>query len=176
MIPSQRCAHVLLWVFAVCTMKTVICQDTVDATVGETVLLTCSVSEVSPTLKDASIYWTDKDDNTVLDIIKNKPDLSTQSEKFRERVTSFSDGYMTGNFSIEMKKVQLSDSSPYDCKIPQVGFRQRVILTVSAKRVGAGQEAPQGPEPGPGPSGGAVVTLNSIHMTVLSLTALSCFI
>ncbi|XP_030265135.1 CD276 antigen homolog [Sparus aurata] len=174
MSPSQRCAHVLLLMFSVCRMSPVSCQNKVNASVGETVLLTCSVSEVGLALKDASVYWTDKDDNTVLDIIKNEPDLSSQSDRYKDRVSSFPDRYQAGNFSIQMKKVQLSDSSPYDCKVPQLGFRNRVTLNVSAKRNGPGPEP--GPEPGPGPSGGAVVTLNSIHMTVLSVTVLSCFI
>ncbi|XP_036946375.1 uncharacterized protein LOC119014990 isoform X3 [Acanthopagrus latus] len=171
-----RCAHVLLWVLAVCRMNPVSCQNKVNASVGETVLLTCSVSEVGPALKDASVYWTDKDDNTVLDIIRNKPDLSSQSDRYKDRVISFPDRYQAGNFSIQMKKVQLADSSPYDCKVPKLSFRNRVTLTVSAKRVEAGREQEAGPGPGPGPSGGAVVTLTSIHMTVLAVTVLSCFI
>lgn len=114
-----------------CRVLSVSCQNKVNASVGETVLLTCSVSEVGPALKDASVYWTDKDDNTVLDIIKNEPDLSSQSDRYKDRVSSFPDRYRAGNFSIQMKKVQLSDSSPYDCKVPQLGFRNRVTLNVS---------------------------------------------
>lgn len=49
-------------------------------------------------------------------------------------------------------------------------------VCVAAKRVEAGREQEAGPGPGPGPSGGAVVTLTSIHMTVLAVTVLSCFI
>lgn len=108
-----------------------ICQVTIQGFIGDSVLLPCIYNQGESLRKNVSVYWRDKDDNIVLDISKNGPDPSTQNHKFRDRVISFPHVYMKGNFSILMKDVQPSDSSPYDCHIPSEDFQQRLLLNVS---------------------------------------------
>lgn len=148
---------ILLFMLLVFKVNTAICQVNVQAFIGDTVLLPCIHSQGQPVRKN--VFWRDKDDNIVLDIIKDRPNPSTQNEKFRERVVSFPDEYVKGNFSIQLKDVQQSDSSPYECHIPSEDFQERLVLTVSGKRV----------EATPGPSGGAAGTANPLHMILLCL-------
>ncbi|XP_070814164.1 ICOS ligand-like [Chaetodon trifascialis] len=147
----------LLFMLLVFKVNTAICQVNVQAFIGDTVLLPCIYSQGQPVQKN--VFWRDKDDSVVLDIIKDRPDLSTQNEKFRQRVVSFPDEFVKGNFSIQLKDVQQADSSPYECHIPSEDFQERLVLTVSGKRV----------EATPGPSGGAAGTPNPLHILLLCL-------
>ncbi|XP_070786591.1 V-set domain-containing T-cell activation inhibitor 1-like [Enoplosus armatus] len=155
-----RFGEFLLWMLLVCRVS---CQVKVQGFVGDTVLLPCFYNEDDPLPKTVSVFWRDKDDSNVLDIIQNVPDLSTQNQKFRGRVLSFLDQYKEGNFSIVLNNVQRSDSSPYECHIPEVDFEQHVSLTVSGRRVEVAAATP------PGPSGGAAVTPHPLLLILLSV-------
>ncbi|XP_049922283.1 uncharacterized protein LOC126403578 [Epinephelus moara] len=119
----------LLWAVLVYRSDTVSCRLKVEGCVGGDVLLPCVYSDSLP--HAFSVYWSDNDNNIVLDIHSSVPDLSNQHVKFRGRVLSDPQLCRKGNFSIVMKNVLQSDSCPYDCYIPSVNFHQRVALSVS---------------------------------------------
>lgn len=150
---------ILLWIFLVYKENTVICQVLVQGFIGDSVLLPCIYNKGETLQKEVSVFWRDKDDSIVLDISKNRPDPSTQNQKFRNRVTSFPHLFTKGNFSVLLEDVQQSDGSLFDCHIPSEDFQQRLVLNVSGKRV----------EAAPGLTGGAAATLNSLHAILLSL-------
>lgn len=107
------------------------CQVEVEGFIGDSVLLPCIYSGDDPLPALVTVFWRDKDDSRVLDIIKNQPDLSTQNKNFKGRVFSFPELYEKRNFSIVMQDVRMSDSGPYECHILKVDFLQKLTLTVS---------------------------------------------
>ncbi|XP_068586950.1 CD276 antigen homolog isoform X2 [Cebidichthys violaceus] len=117
------------------TLNTVSCVEEVEASTGGDVLLKCVYDKVELLPASFSVFWRDKDDNNVLDIRGNKEDRKAQDERFEDRVFSEEKLYEKGNFSIQMKNVQRSDSGLYECNIPGK-FKESVRLTVTDKRVG----------------------------------------
>lgn len=110
---------------------TVSCQiQDVEGLIGDNVLLPCVHESGSDKM---SVSWTDKDDNPVFDTNENKPELSSQSKIFKDRVESFPEQYKTGNFSIILKNISQSDSGVYNCSILDVNRQYRVSLTVSGQ-------------------------------------------
>lgn len=67
-----------------------------------------------------TVFWRDKDDMVVLDIINRSPDK--MDPKFRGRVVSFKDEYKHENLSILTTRLRLQDAGLYECDIPEVDF------------------------------------------------------
>lgn len=158
----------LLWLLLLYRVNTVTCQGKIEGFIGDTVLLPCIYREVHLLPDPVTVFWRDQNDLSVLDIMKNVPDNSTQNQKFKGRVSSFPEFYKKGNFSIIMKNVQQSDSGPYECHIPKVDFQLHISLSVSDKRVEAAT-------PPPGPSDGAAVTPNMVLLLLPLSLLLSSF-
>ncbi|RVE75480.1 hypothetical protein OJAV_G00016760 [Oryzias javanicus] len=110
-------------------LSSVSCQVPVDGSVGGSVLLPCTTTD----LQFLRVFWRDKDDNVVLNIQNGSPDYSSQNTRYRERVTSNQEEIRKGNFSILMKNLQVDDSDTYVCTIIPGGDERRVQLTVSEK-------------------------------------------
>ncbi|XP_051282964.1 programmed cell death 1 ligand 1 isoform X2 [Dicentrarchus labrax] len=146
----------VLWML-LCRLNAGTCQEKVQGFIGDAVLLPCVYTEDDRLL---SVFWRDKNDNNILDIINNVPNNSTQHQRFRGRVLSDPSLYQKGNFSVTLKNVQQDDAGPYECVIPLENFQLRVTLSVSGKRVEATP---------PGPAGGAAVTPTSLHLVLLSV-------
>lgn len=106
------------------------CQTQVTAFLEDDVQLPCIYRDQIPLSQSVSVFWRDKDDRIVLDIINSRPDPTTQDQVFRGRVQSFSEQYNRNNFSIHLKNVQQSDSGFYECHIPKVDFQTKVQLKV----------------------------------------------
>lgn len=156
-------------IILVCSLNTVSCQIEVKVYIGDVALLPCIYNDAVP--DKVTISWRDKDNNNVLDIKENIPKLESQSEKFKGRVTSFSNQYKKGNFSISLKEVQQGDAGVYECNIRVLeGSQQKVKLTVTG-------ECPKKPPTPPARTGGAAaVTPASLRLLLLSagLSVLLC--
>ncbi|KAK2857054.1 hypothetical protein Q5P01_005789 [Channa striata] len=139
------------------------CEVEVQAYLGEDVLLPCVYSRISPVPETGSIFWRDKDNNAMLNVIRKETTESFECRNFRGRVKGFPDQYRKGNFSIILKNVSLLDRGAYECHVPAVDFMCRVQLAVSGER-----PASTSPAPGSSVHGGAV-TLHSLHLTLLSV-------
>ncbi|KAK2857236.1 hypothetical protein Q5P01_005971 [Channa striata] len=141
------------------TVSAVSCQADVTGFIGDDVLLPCTCTQVN-----SAVFWRDKNDSHILNIIQNKPDTLSQDQKFKGRVESFPDQYVNGNFSILLKKVQQTDSGPYYCLVPEVDCEQRVQLIVSGERAAAATT------PAPGSSAHSpAVSLNFLRLLLLAL-------
>uniref|UniRef100_A0A3P9HRR8 Immunoglobulin V-set domain-containing protein n=1 Tax=Oryzias latipes TaxID=8090 RepID=A0A3P9HRR8_ORYLA len=75
------------------------------------VLLPCIFTGPPP--KQISVAWRDKDNNVVLNIKNGSPVSSDQNQRYQNRVVSFQEEFINGNFSIQMKNLQISDSDTY---------------------------------------------------------------
>ena len=106
------------------------CQDSVKGLVGENVTLPCIYTG---SLMDATVYWRDKDDNTVLDIVNSSEDDKRQKPKYKGRVLSFPEQYEKGNFSIIMMNLEKNDAGTYECFIHKVQYRTYVSLIILGK-------------------------------------------
>ncbi|XP_040887953.1 coxsackievirus and adenovirus receptor homolog [Toxotes jaculatrix] len=158
MAPFRR----FLWIFLFCAVNTVSCQVNVQGFIRGSVLLPCIYRGPDPLPGNPNVSWMDKDDNIVLTVMSGVQNTASQNQNFRGRVNSFPDLYTSGNFSIVLQNVQLSDSGTYECHIPKVDFKQRVQLTVTEKRVDVTAT--------PGPSAGnAAVTPDSLLLLLLLL-------
>lgn len=106
------------------------CQAQVTAFLEDEVLLPCVYRDQVPLPESVSIFWRDKDDKIVLDIINSSPYLKTQDQVFKNRVQSFPEQYNRRNFSIILTNVRQSDGGIYECHIPKVDFQTKVQLKV----------------------------------------------
>ncbi|CAK6979693.1 programmed cell death 1 ligand 1-like isoform X1 [Scomber scombrus] len=152
---------VILWIFLVYSLNSGSCQTKVQAYIKDDVLLPCIYNSTPPA--SFSIYWRDKSNNKVLDIINNV-EQQTQDENFKDRVRSFPDQYMKGNFSIILRDVKQDDAGGYECNI-RIGYgsKHRVRLNVTGERPKAATTPSK-------PAGGAAaVTPTSIQLLLLSL-------
>lgn len=112
------------------------CQDIVQAVIGQDVLLPCTTNQPDK-LENSSVFWRNPTGVTVYDIVRNIPELSNQDQRFMDRVSSFPQQYIWGNFSIVLKTVQVADSGRYICdvnlnpSVPEVTFKGRVDLKIT---------------------------------------------
>ncbi|KAF5896077.1 antigen like protein, partial [Clarias magur] len=86
---------------------------TVEAAVGDSVILPCSSS-----LHDKDVFWQYKDAKPVYDIIDGKENFDDQDGEYRYRVKGFPSEFTKGNYSIRLSDVKLDDTGTYSCKIP----------------------------------------------------------
>ncbi|XP_053170770.1 programmed cell death 1 ligand 1-like [Scomber japonicus] len=160
---------VILWMILVLVPQVSVSSETVvQAYIKDNVLLPCSYDGTLSDSDSVTVSWRDKDDKNVLDIKKNSPDVEEQHENFKNRVKSFSDQYMKGNFSIILQDVKQEDAGVYECNI-RIGKRPkpRVRLNVTGDRPKAAT-TPPGP-----PGGAAAVTQTSIQLLLCLCCSLS---
>uniref|UniRef100_A0A3B4TEJ4 Programmed cell death 1 ligand 1-like n=1 Tax=Seriola dumerili TaxID=41447 RepID=A0A3B4TEJ4_SERDU len=128
----SRCRR-FMWFIVLLCVNTVSCQVVVKGFIGDSVLLPCIYTEKYLQPEKVNVYWRDRDDNILLDIISGVHNMKTQNEKFRGRVISPPDLNRKGNFSIALQNVQEEDTGLYECHIPEAGVEQRVQLTVTVR-------------------------------------------
>uniref|UniRef100_A0A3P9HRX0 Ig-like domain-containing protein n=1 Tax=Oryzias latipes TaxID=8090 RepID=A0A3P9HRX0_ORYLA len=102
----------------------------IDAQVEKNVLLPCIFTGPPP--KQINVFWRDRDAKAVLNIKNGSPVSSDQNQRYQDRVFSFQEEFINGNFSIQMKNLQISDSDTYVCNIVP-GHKRRVQLRVSGE-------------------------------------------
>ncbi|KAF4093405.1 hypothetical protein AMELA_G00001690 [Ameiurus melas] len=93
--------------------------------VGESVILPCTLEQ---NLQE--VYWKDKDNGVVCDILDGKADFNEQDPAYKDRVTIFPSETKNGNFSIMLRNVKESDAGPYTCSAPN---RKIVKLELTVK-------------------------------------------
>uniref|UniRef100_A0A3B4YZZ1 Ig-like domain-containing protein n=1 Tax=Stegastes partitus TaxID=144197 RepID=A0A3B4YZZ1_9TELE len=104
----------------------------VSGVVGGSAVLPCVYSE-DDLPSSVSVYWRDKDDRGVMDVVRNSENTKSQHQRFRGRVTSFPELYSKGNFSVRMTDLKLEDEGPYECEVVRVNFKRKVTLKVSGE-------------------------------------------
>ncbi|XP_023805127.1 T-cell surface glycoprotein CD4 isoform X2 [Oryzias latipes] len=146
-------------------LSSVTCQDSLvlDGSVGGSVLLPCIFSEPLP--NQINVFWRDKDDNAVFNIENGSPVFSDQNQRYQNRVFSFQEEFKNGNFSIQMKNLQISDSDTYVCNIVP-GHKRRVQLRVSEVRPTL---APKTAGSSAGAAGPSI-----LHVVLLAAVLLGC--
>lgn len=105
-------------------------EGTFVAYKDDRVLLPC-VSRAHKKYESINVFWRDKDDRIVLDIINGKAEKIDPA--FNDRLVSFPDEYKHGNFSIVITKLRLQDTGPYECTISQVSFETQMFLKVTER-------------------------------------------
>ncbi|KAF3688293.1 CD276 antigen -like protein Precursor [Channa argus] len=153
----------VIYILVVFTLTAVSCQhQVISSFTGGNVLLPCVYERRDSSSNKVNVFWRDKYDDHVLDIIQNEADRQFQHQNFIDRVEGFPDQYKKGNFSIILKDLRQSDSGVYECFVEDV--KQSVQLTVSGERAAAATS------PAPGSSAHiTAVTLNSLHLLLLSV-------
>ncbi|KAL1251124.1 hypothetical protein QQF64_018920, partial [Cirrhinus molitorella] len=113
-------------VFAVLINK-VCLQVTIEAVVGGSVVLPCSSSKP----QEIDVSWRHNDSNIVCDIIPNSTSPVTQDPENKNRVETFPQEYLKGNFSIKLNNLQHTDAGQYICYIKNSDEYQTVKLIIN---------------------------------------------
>lgn len=96
--------------------------------VGESVTLPCIYKQQS-----TDVYWRHNVSRKVLSIISGKPSPESQDEIFRNRTKSFPSKYPEGNYSIELKDLELSHAGIYTCFLEKSDEKRKIQLFVREK-------------------------------------------
>ncbi|XP_050957634.1 CXADR-like membrane protein isoform X2 [Labeo rohita] len=116
-------------VFAV-LIKNVSLQVTVQAVIGGSVVLPCSSAELLK-LQDIDVSWRHNDSKIVCDIIPCSTSPVTQDPENKNRVETFSQEYLKGNFSIKLNNLIHTDAGQYICYIKNSNELQTVKLIIN---------------------------------------------
>ncbi|XP_042610539.1 uncharacterized protein LOC109079715 [Cyprinus carpio] len=124
------CSWFFICVFAVLTDK-VSLQDTVEAFIGGSVILPCSLSAQDLTPQDINVHWRQNGSKIVYDIVKGEDSVAFQDSEFKNRAESFPDEYLSGNFSIKLNNLQHTDGGTYNCYITHSSELKTIQLTIN---------------------------------------------
>ncbi|KAF4097840.1 hypothetical protein G5714_021848 [Onychostoma macrolepis] len=116
-------------VFAVLVNK-VSLQVTVEAVFGGSVVLPCSSTQHDHELQDIEVYWVYSDSTSVFDIIKGKDSVKGQDSWYKNRVETFPEEYLRGNFSLKLINLQHTDAGQYTCFISHSSEHETVELII----------------------------------------------
>ncbi|KAG7232508.1 hypothetical protein INR49_008802, partial [Caranx melampygus] len=131
------------WIMSLLCVDTAISQAVmVKGYVGDGVLMSCVSSAGDFRPDQVNVYWRDKNDNVVLDIVKGVHDPRTQHQRFRGRVLSPQDQNRKGNFSVVLQNLREDDAGEYECNIPSEDVQKKFSLTVTSNPVPASRATP----------------------------------
>ncbi|GAA6085067.1 butyrophilin-like protein 10 isoform X1 [Tachysurus ichikawai] len=108
------------------------CVHLVNGTLGRSVILPCTTSEVK-----TNVYWRFNASTTVCDIIDGKADFEEQHVKYKGRVETFQTEFPKGNFSIKLNNLMMFDAGIYTCNFPST----LIPVTVHLKVIENGSES-----------------------------------
>ncbi|XP_042567343.1 ICOS ligand-like isoform X3 [Cyprinus carpio] len=117
-------------VFAVLINK-VCLQVTVEGFIGGSVVLPCSSDKHDHKLQDIDVFWRHNGSKIVFDIIPHSNAPVTQDPEYKNRVESFPQEYLRGNFSIKLNNLQHTDAGQYICYISHSSEYQTVKLIIN---------------------------------------------
>ncbi|XP_073721056.1 uncharacterized protein [Misgurnus anguillicaudatus] len=95
-------------------------SHSVSASVGDDVILNCSVnSHIKPEeIEEVSWEKKDKDEDILVFLYQNnKTQSGSSDERYRDRVELFTDEIHRGNFSLRLKRVTTEDKGVYICQV-----------------------------------------------------------
>ncbi|XP_059424785.1 uncharacterized protein LOC132159269 [Carassius carassius] len=99
----------------------------VTGDLGGSVLLACSSAEPD---QDTEVHWRQNGNKNVFDIIKGTESVEQQDPRYKNRVESFPEEYVRGNFSIKLNKLQVIDAGRYTCFISHSSEHKTVELII----------------------------------------------
>uniref|UniRef100_A0A8C2GQ63 Immunoglobulin domain-containing protein n=1 Tax=Cyprinus carpio TaxID=7962 RepID=A0A8C2GQ63_CYPCA len=102
-------------------------QETVEGFIGGSAVLNCS------SIQDITqVRWRNKYDKIVYEIINGQVSVEEQDQQYKNRVESFPEEYLRGDFSIKLYNLQHTDAGLYGCysfmKKESVVFRSVELL------------------------------------------------
>ncbi|KAL1251134.1 hypothetical protein QQF64_018930 [Cirrhinus molitorella] len=107
-LPSKPCrttAHLTNKAYA----ADVSLQITVEAVIGDSVVLQCSSTQNDFTLQDINVHWRQN----------GKDSVAEQDPRYKNRAETFPDEYVRGNFSIKLTDLTHPGAGKYICYITQ---------------------------------------------------------
>ncbi|XP_052446890.1 V-set domain-containing T-cell activation inhibitor 1 isoform X4 [Carassius gibelio] len=94
-------------------------QETVEGFIGGSAVLPCSSEEPLNTVQDIGLVrWTHRGNNVYI-IINGQVSVEEQDPEYKNRVESFPEEYLRGNFSIKLNNLQYTDAGLYKCFISE---------------------------------------------------------
>uniref|UniRef100_A0A8C1R2M5 Ig-like domain-containing protein n=1 Tax=Cyprinus carpio TaxID=7962 RepID=A0A8C1R2M5_CYPCA len=99
------------------TASEVSLQETVEGFIGGSAVLPCSPEEPPITIQDIHVRWKIKYMQNVYEIINGQVSVEEQDQQYKNRVESFPEEYLRGNFSIKLYNLQHTDAGEYTCYI-----------------------------------------------------------
>ncbi|KAI2645526.1 V-set domain-containing T-cell activation inhibitor 1 [Labeo rohita] len=99
--------------------------STVNSYVGGSVTLPCRYENK---LQSTDVYWRYNASRKVLSIINGKPSPEEQDKIFSNRTKSFPSEYSEGNYSVELKDLQLTHAGNYTCFIQDSNEEKKIQL------------------------------------------------
>uniref|UniRef100_A0A8C1MAF1 Ig-like domain-containing protein n=1 Tax=Cyprinus carpio TaxID=7962 RepID=A0A8C1MAF1_CYPCA len=120
-------------------------QVTLEAFIGGSVVLPCS----STKLQDIDVSWRHNGSKIVFDIIPHSTSPVTQDPEYKNRIETFPQEYLKGNFSIKLNNLQHTDAGQYICYIKNSDEYQTVklIINVSTEQGNQGETDHEGMGP-----------------------------
>ncbi len=106
-------------------------QVTVKAVIGGSVVLPCSSAEHDLKLLDTEVHWRHNGSKIVFDIIKGEDSLEKQDQWYKNRVKTFPEEYLRGNFSIKLSGLTHTDAGKYICLITPSNEQKTVQLIIN---------------------------------------------
>ncbi|XP_026112928.1 CD276 antigen homolog [Carassius auratus] len=91
-------------------------QETVEGFIGGSAVLPCSTEEPLNPNQNITVRWIHRDDNVYI-IINGQVSVERQDPEYKNRVESFPEEYLRGNFSIKLNNLQHNDTGLYNCYI-----------------------------------------------------------
>uniref|UniRef100_A0A8C2AU73 Immunoglobulin domain-containing protein n=1 Tax=Cyprinus carpio TaxID=7962 RepID=A0A8C2AU73_CYPCA len=113
-------------------------QETVEGFIGGSAVLNCS------SIQDITqVRWRNKYDKIVYEIINGQVSVEEQDQQYKNRVESFPEEYLRGDFSIKLYNLQHTDAGLYGCysfmKKESVVFRSvELLIKEKSERLNGG--------------------------------------
>ncbi|KAL0148618.1 hypothetical protein M9458_056058, partial [Cirrhinus mrigala] len=105
---------------------------TVQAVIGGSVVLPCSSTlDHDLKLQDIDVSWRHNDSKIVCDIIPCSTLPVTQDPEYENRVETFPQEYLRGNFSIKLNNLKHPDAGQYICYIKNLDELKNAKLIIN---------------------------------------------
>ncbi|KAF4097862.1 hypothetical protein G5714_021870 [Onychostoma macrolepis] len=169
------CCFIL--VFAV-LINNVCLQGIVEGVIGGSVVLLCSSAEHDLKLQDTDVHWRDNNDTIMYSIIKGEHSLVGQDPQYKNRVETFPDECLRGNFSVKLAAVTHADEGKYICYItnPSDSQQKTVQLIIKESKAEKGNKSSDQEENGADSVGKSLLWVSIVvALLVLSIGLIAGF-